>query len=42
MISGDFGVATIMDDARTRTRTTVGTMNWMAPEVLERPYPTVK
>lgn len=35
---GDFGVATIMDDARTRTRTTVGTMNWMAPEVLERPY----
>ncbi|KAL9989644.1 hypothetical protein ACROYT_G004211 [Oculina patagonica] len=35
---GDFGVSTIMDDARTRTRTTVGTMNWMAPEVLERPY----
>ncbi|KXJ19701.1 serine/threonine kinase-like domain-containing protein STKLD1 [Exaiptasia diaphana] len=38
VIIGDFGVATIMDDARTRTRTTVGTMNWMAPEVLERPY----
>ena len=35
---GDFGVATIMDDARTKTRTTVGSMNWMAPEVLERPY----
>lgn len=35
---GDFGVATVMNDARTRTRTTVGTMNWMAPEVLERPY----
>ncbi|RDD44451.1 Serine/threonine kinase-like domain-containing protein STKLD1 [Trichoplax sp. H2] len=35
---GDFGVATVMDDARTRTRTTVGSMNWMAPEVLERPY----
>lgn len=35
---GDFGVATVMNDARTRTRTTVGTMNWMAPEVMERPY----
>lgn len=35
---GDFGVATVMNDARTRTRTTVGTMTWMAPEVLERPY----
>ncbi|CAH1787300.1 unnamed protein product [Owenia fusiformis] len=35
---GDFGVATIMGDARTKTRTTVGSMNWMAPEVLERPY----
>ncbi|XP_032240753.2 serine/threonine kinase-like domain-containing protein STKLD1 isoform X2 [Nematostella vectensis] len=35
---GDFGVAAIMDDVRTRTRTTVGTMNWMAPEVLEKPY----
>ncbi|XP_067940119.1 serine/threonine kinase-like domain-containing protein STKLD1 [Watersipora subatra] len=35
---GDFGVATIMGDAKTRTRTAVGTMNWMAPEVLERPY----
>lgn len=35
---GDFGVATVMGDARTRTRTTVGSMNWMAPEVLERPY----
>lgn len=68
---GDFGVATVMDGARTRTRTTVGecsldplgavgfafsallthrisptffffccsgTMNYMAPEVLERPY----
>eukprot|EP00911_Craspedida_sp_UC1_P002656 UC1_evm1s1954 len=35
---GDFGVATVMNDARTRTRTTVGTMNWMAPEVIERPY----
>ena len=40
-VAGDFGVATIMDDARTRTRTTVGTMNWMAPEVLERPYPPI-
>nr|CAB3264290.1 serine/threonine-protein kinase Nek6-like [Phallusia mammillata] len=35
---GDFGVATVMGDARTRTRTTVGSMNWMAPEVMERPY----
>lgn len=35
---GDFGVATVMGDARTRTRTMVGSMNWMAPEVLERPY----
>ena len=64
---GDFGVATIMGDVRTKTRTAVGTsfccisnvyvsmlpferfhltciifnegsMNWMAPEVLERPY----
>eukprot|EP00057_Strongylocentrotus_purpuratus_P012112 XP_011666586.1 PREDICTED: serine/threonine kinase-like domain-containing protein STKLD1 [Strongylocentrotus purpuratus] len=35
---GDFGVATIMDDARTKARTTVGSMNWMAPEVLEKPY----
>jgi len=35
---GDFGVATIMGDKRTKTRTTVGSMNWMAPEVLERPY----
>jgi len=24
LLSGDFGVATIMDDERTRTRTTVG------------------
>eukprot|EP00794_Sanderia_malayensis_P016190 gene16190-17817_t len=38
MSIGDFGVSTIMGDARTRTRTTVGSMNWMAPEVLERPY----
>ncbi|XP_013388890.1 serine/threonine kinase-like domain-containing protein STKLD1 isoform X2 [Lingula anatina] len=35
---GDFGVATVMGDARTKTRTTVGSMNWMAPEVLEKPY----
>jgi len=35
---GDFGVATVLGDARTRTRTTVGSMNWMAPEVMERPY----
>lgn len=35
---GDFGVATVMGDARTRTRTTVGSMNWMAPEVMDRPY----
>ncbi|XP_071494263.1 serine/threonine kinase-like domain-containing protein STKLD1 [Diadema antillarum] len=35
---GDFGVATIMDDARTKARTTVGSINWMAPEVLEKPY----
>ena len=30
---GDFGVATVMGDARTKTRTMVGSMNWMAPEV---------
>jgi len=35
---GDFGVSTMMGEARTRTRTTVGSMNWMAPEVMERPY----
>ena len=35
---GDFGVSTMMGDARTKTRTTVGSMNWMAPEVMERPY----
>eukprot|EP00118_Oscarella_pearsei_P003089 m.12872 g.12872 ORF g.12872 m.12872 type:complete len:657 (+) comp24349_c0_seq3:630-2600(+) len=35
---GDFGVATALGDARTKARTTVGSMNWMAPEVLERPY----
>jgi probable inactive protein kinase-like protein SgK071 len=35
---GDFGVATVLGDARTKARTTVGSMNWMAPEVLERPY----
>ena len=35
---GDFGVATVMEGAKTKTRTTVGTMNYMAPEVLERPY----
>lgn len=38
--AGDFGVSTVMDDARTRIRTTVGTMNWMAPEVFEKPYPS--
>ena len=27
-----------MDDKRTKTRTTVGSVNWMAPEVFERPY----
>ena len=32
---GDFGVATLMDDKRTKTRTTVGSVNWMAPEVFE-------
>ena len=31
---GDFGVATLMDDKRTKTRTTVGSVNWMAPEVV--------
>nr|XP_006817728.1 PREDICTED: probable inactive protein kinase-like protein SgK071 homolog [Saccoglossus kowalevskii] len=35
---GDFGVATIMGDARTKTRTTVGSMIWMAPEVMEKAY----
>lgn len=35
---GDFGVATVMEGTKTKTRTTVGTMNYMAPEVLERPY----
>ncbi|XP_074655282.1 serine/threonine kinase-like domain-containing protein STKLD1 [Tubulanus polymorphus] len=35
---GDFGVATVMDDSRTKTRTAIGSMNWMAPEVMERPY----
>ncbi|EDQ92536.1 uncharacterized protein MONBRDRAFT_30913 [Monosiga brevicollis MX1] len=33
---GDFGVATVMQG--TKTGTTVGTVNYMAPEVLERPY----
>ncbi|ELU12178.1 hypothetical protein CAPTEDRAFT_225008 [Capitella teleta] len=35
---GDFGVSTIMLDVRTKTRTAVGSMNWMAPEVLDQPY----
>ena len=35
---GDFGVSTQMGAERIRTRTTVGSMNWMAPEVLEKPY----
>jgi probable inactive protein kinase-like protein SgK071 len=35
---GDFGVSTIMADVRTKTRSAVGSMNWMAPEVLDRPY----
>lgn len=35
---GDFGVSTVMGESRTKARTTVGSMNWMAPEVLERPY----
>ena len=26
LLTGDFGVSTIMDDARTRTRTTVGVL----------------
>eukprot|EP01137_Pigoraptor_chileana_P011475 Opistho-2@62412 len=38
LIIGDFGVATIMEDTRVKTRTSVGTLNWMAPEVLDRPY----
>lgn len=36
---GDFGVATVMGDIRTMTRTAVGTMNWMAPEILEATSP---
>lgn len=35
---GDFGVSTTLGEQRIKTRTTVGSMNWMAPEVLERPY----
>ncbi|XP_065198183.1 serine/threonine kinase-like domain-containing protein STKLD1 isoform X1 [Sycon ciliatum] len=35
---GDFGVSTVMGNQRTKTRTIVGSMAWMAPEVLERPY----
>lgn len=35
---GDFGVSTQLGEERIKTRTTVGSMNWMAPEVLERPY----
>ncbi|XP_071097519.1 serine/threonine kinase-like domain-containing protein STKLD1 [Haliotis cracherodii] len=35
---GDFGVATIMSDAKTCTRNTVGTTNYMAPEVQDNPY----
>ncbi|KAL5483787.1 hypothetical protein EMCRGX_G020202 [Ephydatia muelleri] len=32
---GDFGVATHTGDLRTRTRTAVGSMSWIAPEILE-------
>lgn len=32
---GDFGVATVMGNIRTVTRTAVGSMSWMAPEILE-------
>ncbi|XP_067662721.1 serine/threonine kinase-like domain-containing protein STKLD1 [Haliotis asinina] len=35
---GDFGVATIMGDAKTCTRNTVGTTNYMAPEIQNNPY----
>ncbi|KAF6031307.1 STKLD1 [Bugula neritina] len=35
---GDFGVATIMGDTRTKTRTVIGSLNWLAPEVTDRPY----
>eukprot|EP01135_Chromosphaera_perkinsii_P010539 Nk52_evm49s2152 gene=Nk52_evmTU49s2152 len=36
LILGDFGVSTVMEDDRTRTRTTVGTLSWCAPEVLDQ------
>ncbi|XP_064395037.1 serine/threonine kinase-like domain-containing protein STKLD1 [Halichondria panicea] len=32
---GDFGVATVMGNIRTITRTTVGSMSWVAPEILD-------
>ena len=37
---GDFGVSTQFGEGSNsvKTRTTVGSMNWMAPEVMERPY----
>ncbi|KAI0238010.1 hypothetical protein LSAT2_011360 [Lamellibrachia satsuma] len=49
IIIGDFGVATIIGDVRTKTRTAVvsvekygdvktGSMNWMAPEVFDHAY----
>ena len=35
---GDFGVPTVMADVRTKSRTTFGSMNWMAPEALDKEY----
>ncbi|KAK2150896.1 hypothetical protein LSH36_383g00000 [Paralvinella palmiformis] len=36
IVIGDFGVSTVMVDVLTRTRSTVGTLNYVAPEVLEQ------
>ncbi|CAD5115316.1 unnamed protein product [Dimorphilus gyrociliatus] len=35
---GDFGVATVIEDVRTKARSPVGTTTWMAPEVLNKAY----
>lgn len=35
---GDFGVATVIQDVRTKARSPVGTTTWMAPEVLTKAY----
>jgi len=38
IVLGDFGVDMVMEDCKTRTRTLVGALGWMAPEALVKPF----